>query len=61
MDLDDLNEIFLKNLHEKMPKKTNFNLLNNNDYTPTEEILDSPALNSFIPHILHLNRILNHY
>ena len=38
----------------------NANLLNYNDHTPTNEFLDSLALNSVIPYILQPTRITDH-
>ena len=60
MDLDSFNKNLLKKLLEKVSKEQisvyllgdfNFNLLNYNDYTPTNEILDSLASNSVILYI----------
>ena len=36
------------------------NLLNYNDYQPTNDFLDSLASNSFIPFLLHTSRITSH-
>ena len=38
----------------------NVNLLNNNDYTPTNKFLDSLASNSVIPYILQPTKITDH-
>ena len=66
MDLDDFNRNFLNKLFEKVSKEQNsvyllgyFNvkLLNYNDYTLTNEFLDSLASNSVIPYILQPSRI----
>ena len=63
MDLDSFNKNLLKKLLEKVSKEQisvyllgdfNFNLLNYNDYTPTNEILDSLASNSVILYIFSI-------
>ena len=38
----------------------NIKLLKHNDHQPTNDFLDSLGSNSFIPYILHPNRITSH-
>ena len=67
MDLTDLNSNYLNNLLEKVSKEQksvfllrDFNLLNYNVHSPTNEFLDSLASNSFLPYILQPTRITSH-
>ena len=66
IDLDDFNKNVLNKLLEKVSKEQksvyllgdfNVNLLNYNDHTPTNEVLDSLASNAVIPYISQPPRI----
>ena len=69
MDLTDFNSNYLNNLLEKVSKEQksvfllgdfNINLLNYNVHNETNEFLNSPVLNSFLPYILQPTRITSH-
>ena len=69
MDLNDFNCNYLNKLLENISKEQksvfllgdfNVNLLNYNEHNQTNEFLDSPASNSFIPLILQPTRITSH-
>ena len=67
MDLIDFNSNYLNNLLEKVSKEQksvfllrDFNLLNYNVHSPTNEFLDSLASNSFLPYIFQPTRITTH-
>ena len=69
MDLTDINCNYLKKLSENISKEQksifllgdfNINLLSYNEHNQTNEFLDSPASNSFIPLILQPTRVTSH-
>ena len=64
MDLTDFNSNYLNKLLENISKEQifligdfNVNLLNYDEHNQTNELLDSPASNSFIPLIIQPTRI----
>ena len=69
MDLTDFNYSYLNKLLESISKEQktifllgdfNANILNYNEHNQTNEFLDSPASNSFIPLILQPTTITSH-
>ena len=69
MDHTDFNSNYLNNLFEKVSKEQksvfllgdfNINLFNYTVHNRTNEFLDSPASNSFLPYILQSTRITSH-
>ena len=69
VDLTDFDSNYLNKLLENISKEQkyifllryfNVNLLNYNEYNPTNEFLDSLASNSFIPLVLQPIRITSH-
>ena len=69
MDLTDFNSSYLNKLLENISKEQkpifflgdfHVNLLNCNDYNPTNECLDSLSSNSFMPLILQPTKITSH-
>ena len=69
MDILDFKNNYLRQIFEIVYKERkqvfllgnfNTNLLNYNDYQPTNDFLDSLASNAFIPYILHPTRITSH-
>ena len=66
MDVRDFKNNYLSQIFKIVSKEWkqvlpfgnfNINLLNHNDYQPTNDFLDSLASNSFVPYILHPTRI----